>query len=212
MLVVSLPLRQEEAWCRMYSSFNQHFPALSGFSLYWLSFSASRELKDVYSCYLWGCIAPVSWSMFDPPRGKGSRQQIAGITLIQNQQDSSVTEVHKSWNCYFAKTPSFLLFWLDCHPFPFIFYMLLTLPKPVIGIVLLSSLCNYSIQQMFWEHATGVALPARVMWMCLWYRSTEHSLIRGCLLRAEPKSLVLHYYTRSKLIPSVYACIGIAAH
>lgn len=121
-------------------------------------------------------------------KGNGSRQQIVGSTLIQNQQDSSVTEVHKSWNCS-AKTPSFLLFWLDWHPFPFIFCMLLTLPKPVIGIVLLSSLCNYSIQQMFWERATGVALPARITQMCLWHRSTEHSLIRACLLRVNPSPL-----------------------
>lgn len=53
---------------------------------------------------------------------------MAGSNLTQNQQDFSVTEVHKSLICS-AKVSNFLLFWLDQHPLPFIFCMLLTLPK-----------------------------------------------------------------------------------
>lgn len=53
---------------------------------------------------------------------------MAGSNLIQNQQDSSVTEVHKSLSCS-AKVSNCLLFWLDQHPLPFIFCMLLTLPE-----------------------------------------------------------------------------------
>lgn len=122
---------------------------------------------------------------------------MARSPLIQNQQDFSVTEVHKSLNCCSAKVSNFLLFWLDQGPLPLSSACCLRCQRPVIVIVLLSSLRNYGTptNTLNSVHAAGVVLPARVMQMCLWYVSTEHSLIRECLLRAKHWSPVLCYHT-----------------
>ena len=68
------------------SSSDQHFHALPGFSFCQLSSSPSID-ERCYSFCLQCCVAPDDDLRLNLPKGKSSRQQMAGPTVIQDQQD-----------------------------------------------------------------------------------------------------------------------------
>lgn len=136
---------------------------------------------------------------------------MAGSTLIQNQDDSSVTKVHKSWSCYSAQVKTSCSSGLTNCPLPFIFCMLLAVPQACDRDCLAQLLGQLWYFREYFELSTCYwGCPSckgnANVFMVHKYRTLSDKRVPVKTETQVPRTLLSH-----KQIPNVHACFGIAA-